>query len=115
MWPAGGAQAAGNGQECILLISQHPTCAPNPATAQPPHQPPGEQRSSATVLCQPLLICALILRIMRLWHLVVGSLSVCQSIRPLWQPHTLPMLAALLVTLTQCALCRACLRQLLLP
>ena len=81
MWPAGGAQAAGGGQECILLDSQHPTRAPDPATAQPPHQPPGEQRSSATVLCQPLLFCALILQVTRLWHLAAGWLSVKQSDR----------------------------------
>ena len=92
MRPAGGAQAAGDGQECILLISQHPTRAPDPATAQPAHQPPGEQRSSATVLCQPLLLCALIPRIPRLRHLAAGCLSVkhsycCGSITPClcWQ------------------------------
>ena len=92
MWPAGGAQAAGDGQECILLISQHPTRAPNPATAQPPHQPPGEQRSSPTVNCKPPLSCALISRVMRPWHCAAGWLSVnrsdrCGSITPclFWQ------------------------------
>ena len=92
MLPAGGAQAACARQECIIFKIQHTARPSHPATAQPPHQPPGEQRSSATVLCQPLLLCALIPQILRLRHQAADWLSFnysdrCGSITPClcWQ------------------------------
>ena len=110
MSPAGGAQAAGDGQQCIFFITKHSAQPPNPAAAQPLHQPRGERRSFATIPCWPPLCCALALQVMRLRRLATSLLLINQTV--VAPSHLGPVLAAL--ALIHCALCRACPGQVLL-
>ena len=52
--PAGGAQAAGSSQQCILFCIQHSAWPLDPATAQLLRQPPGEwpQDTAAQSCCR---------------------------------------------------------------